>query len=311
MASVNPQRRRGALDLIESQQPEQPMDNNTNYGGGLESQRRRQIGDAYRGYSGGQEATEDIYQKYLRDDTYETGIKGMFAQQAQPQQGNGGIFTDPGAQRWEGAVNNAASRLQQPQANPDFAPYVDYMRKYFAQLQQPGFTPAQQDLMQTQALDPMERQRTAAKQQVTQRFAQQGVQGGLVERALQDVDRQFNELRTKSQGNFAMNQIGYDQQRQQQAAQVGASLSQAQQAAATNDEGRMMQALSLLFQIPQYADTRMMNANSVLQPLNPTSLLQSLAGINASNQGQNNFNAQQNAQFWGQLGQLLAQSFGG
>jgi hypothetical protein len=166
-------------------------------------------------------------------------------------------------------------------------------------------------LMQTQALDPMERQRTAAKQQVTQRFAQQGVQGGLVERALQDVDRQFNELRTKSQGNFAMNQIGYDQQRQQQAAQVGASLSQAQQAAATNDEGRMMQALSLLFQIPQYADTRMMNANSVLQPLNPTSLLQSLAGINASNQGQNNFNAQQNAQFWGQLGQLLAQSFGG
>lgn len=286
---------------------EELLDTNTDYGGGLESQRRRQIGDAYRQYSGGQEADEATFQKYLRDPNYESGIKGQFTQASQPS----GVFTDPGARNWETGVNYGASRLLQPQPNADFQPYVDYMRQYFKQLQQPGYTPAQQDLMQTQALDPLERQRQAARQQVEQRFAQKGVQGGVVEKAMQDVDRQFNELRTKSQSNFALNQIGYDQARQQQAAQVGASLSQAQQAAATNDEGRMMQALSLLFQIPQFADQRMLNANSVLQPMNPASLLGALGQINASNQGQNQFNAQQNQFFWSQLGQLLANSFGG
>lgn len=291
--------------------------------------RDSQIFDYFRQYTGSAPETHgwgsDIDDRYL--ESIRQSIYGSEAAQnyrnrpAQPEatadstptpaQSNGQVFTDPGAQRWESSVNSAASRLQQPQPNPDFQPYVDYMRKYFAQLQQPGYTPAQQDLMQTQALDPLERQRTAAKQQVTQRFAGQGVQGGLVERALQDVDRQFNEMRTKSQSGFAINQIGQDQARQQQAAQVGSALSQAQQAAATNDEGRMMQALSLLFQIPQYADTRMMNANQVLQPLNPTSLLNSLGSINASNQGQNNQTRQQDLFFWSQLGQLLAQSFGG
>jgi len=293
------------------------LDQNTDYGGGLESQRRRQIADAYRKYSGGQGPTEDVFQQYLRDPYYETGISAMFKPQPaqQPQHGGQagtvGIFTDPGAQQWEQATNAAAGQLMTPQANPDFQPYVDYMRNYFKQLQQPGYTPAQQDLIQTQALDPLERQRQAARQQVQQRFAQQGVQGGLVERAMQDVDRQFNEMRTKSQAGFATHQIGMDQQRQQQAAQVGAALSQAQQAAATNDEGRMMQALALLFQIPQYADTRLGLANSVTQPMNPTALLGALGQINASNQGQNQFNAQQNSQYWSQLGTVLGLLFGG
>lgn len=252
----------------------------------------------------------------------EQGAKPAETPATQPQQGppaggggsapsGGGIFSDPATARWEGAVNTSANRLFQPQANPDFQPYVEYMRKYLAQLQQPGYTPAQQDLIQTQSLEPMEQQRQAAREQVRQRFAGRGVEGGVVEKAMQDVDRQFNQMRTRTQAGFATNQIAYDQARQQQAAQVAASLSQAQQAAATNDEGRMMQALALLFQIPQYADTRLSLANSVMQPLNPASLLQALGGINASNQGQNNFNAQQNQFFWSQLGQLLANSFGG
>ena len=301
MATIRPR------DGLTVEPQEALLDNNTDYGGGLESQRRRQIGDAYSNYSGGQQASEDIYQRFLRDGNYDSAIRGMFSQ---PSQGGGTTFSDPATSRWEGATNQVSNRLMQPQANPDFQPYVDYMRNYFKQLQQPGSTPAQQDLMQTQALDPLERQRTAARQQVTQRFAQKGVQGGMVERALQDVDRQFNEMRTGTQSRFAMNQITQDQQRQQQAAQVGASLSQAQQAAATNDEGRMMQALSLMFQIPQYQDTRLTLANNMLQPMNPTSLLANLGYINANNQQQGNTNNQQNSAYITQLWSALQRAMG-
>lgn len=287
------------------------LDNNTDYGGGLESQRRRQIGDAYRNYSGGQEASEDIYQRYLRDANYETGIQSMFA-----QSGAGGgaptTFSDPATHAWEQATRAGAQRLLTPLNNPDFQPYVDYMRRYFQQLQQPGYTAAEQDLMQTQALDPMERQRQAARRQVQERMARSGIanganggQGGLVERAMQDVDRQFNEMRTRTQSGFAASQINADRQRQAQAAQVGASLSQAQQAAATNDEGRMMQALSLLWQIPQYADSRLQLANSVTQPMNPAALIAALSGYQQGNQQQGNINNSNNAAMWQQLGQLL------
>lgn len=283
------------------------MDSNTDFGGGLESQRRRQIGDAYRQYSGGQQASEDIYQRFLRNGNYDTEIRNMFATPAQGT--TGGVFTDPATQRWEQAIGAGANRLMQPLPNPDFQPYVDYMRQYFKNLQQPGYTAAEQDLMQTQALDPLERQRQAARQQVTERFAKSGVQGGLVERAMQDVDRQFNQMRTTTQGNFASQQIQDNRNRQQQAAQVGAALSQAQQAAATNDEGRMMQALALLFQIPQYADTRLSLANQSLQSLNPASLIAAMTSINSANQNQGNTNTNNNNALWSQIGSLLAGLF--
>lgn len=287
------------------------IDNNTDYGGGLESQRRRQIGDAYRNYSGGQEATEDIYQRYLRDANYDTGIKEMFSQ-AQPQSGgNGGIFTDPATARWEQGVNYGAARLLTPQNNPDFQPYIDYMRNYFKQLQQPGYTPAQQDLIQTQALDPLERSKQQAIQDVRQRMAGKGVEGGLVERAVQDVERQFQQQRTTSQSNFATQQINMEQQRAQQAAQVAAATSQAQQAMATNDENRMLQALTLMFSIPQYADQRLSLAQGTLQQNNPSSLLALMNQINSQNAGNNQNQNAQNNQNMSQLMQLLAGLFGG
>lgn len=233
------------------------------------------------------------------------------AQGAPSAPSGGGIFTDPATQRWETAVNHGAGQLLTPQANPDFQPYVDYMRKYFAQLQQPGYTPAQQELIQTQSLDPMERQRTAARDQVKQRMANRNVEGGVVERAMQDVDRQFNEMRTRTQGNFATQQIAMDQQRQGQAAQVGAALSQAQQAMATNDEQRMLQALTLLFSVPQYADTRLQLANQTLQPMNAGNYLNMMNSVNSQNANQGAYQNSQNQQMWGSLGQMLASLFGG
>jgi hypothetical protein len=73
----------------------------------------------------------------------------------------------------------------------------------------PAYTPAQMDLQQTQALDPMEREHQAARQQVIQRLAAHGIppSSGIVERALEDVDRSFQQLRTKTQAGFATKAI--------------------------------------------------------------------------------------------------------
>jgi len=269
------------------------------------------------------------------------------------------VFSDPATAEWErnlramvdrlnqpqqapdyGALieqmRNAVSRYTTPADNPDFQPYVDYMRKYFAQLQGPAYTPAQQDLIQTQALDPLERQKQSARQQVIQRLAAQGISpsSGIMEKALQAVDTQFAQLETQSRAGFATNAINLERQNAAQAGQVGGAISGAQQQNTTfNDqrfnqglnlqkslvdtenqfantnEQRAMQAIQLLFQLPQLADTRLGLANQTLQGGSP-SQMSGLFG-NLAQFGQlGNQQSAQDQQYWAQIGAALAHLFG-
>ena len=131
----------------------------------------------------------------------------------------------------------------------------------------------------TQALDPLERQRQQMKQQQALTLSQRGIQpgSGVYNDAMNTVDRQFNELRTKTQAGFA-------------------------NSAAQNEESRMMQALNLFQQIPNYQDTRLQLANGTLIPTNVSSLL-SLQQQNSQN------NSAQQQQFFQWLGSLLGGAF--
>ena len=197
--------------------------------------------------------------------------------------GGGGTFDTPGLQNWEGYLNEMVNRLRTPQNNPALGPFQDYLKHYFEQLQGPAYTPAQMELQQTQALDPLEQQRSATKQQIVQRLAAKGVQGGIVEKALQDVDRQFNQQRTGLQSGFANNAIAADKAQKAQAAQVGGALAATYNQQFGSDEARMLQALGLLRQIPEMANTNIGLANGVLQQQNPLALLQML--MQQQNQG--------------------------
>ena len=123
------------------------------------------------------------------------------------------------------------------------------------------------------------------------------------------MDRQFNELRTRSQSGFAQQQIAYDQQRAKDAATVGQALAQAQQAMASNDEGRLLQAINLMGSIPQYADRRLQLAQGALQPLNSQTLLALLSQLQGQNATANAYGNQQNQSWWGGIGALLAGLF--
>jgi hypothetical protein len=107
-------------------------------------------------------------------------------------------------------------------------PLQDAVTKRLGQIDQPGWSPAQQDLLRTNVSDPIEAQRTAAQQQVIQRFAAQGLSpsSGIVQQALLDVDRNFSQLRTTGERDLATKEMAQDEARKQEAVQISQMLAQ-------------------------------------------------------------------------------------
>lgn len=186
--------------------------------------------------------------------------------------GSGGVFNDPATQEWETLLRTLVDRLQQPQQT---------------------YTPAQRELMQTQAIEPLERQRQAQRQQTVERYAGMGHarSSGQLEQALQDVDRQFNQLRTQQQSGFALNQIGREDQ------------------LFNSNEQRALAGLNLFSQIPQYADSRLRLANSLLMPANPYQTLGLRNQVNQQGIQNQQWQQGQDQQFWQWLGTLLSGMF--
>ena len=168
---------------------------------------------------------------------------------------NGSAFSDPATSQWEQILRNLVNRLNT------------------------GIPDSAKELQQTQALDPMERQRQQLRQQEALRLSQRGItqDSGVYRDAMSNIDRQFNELRTRTQASFA-------------------------DSWAQNEDGRMMQAANLFKQIPQYQDTRLQLAQNSLMPTNVGSLL------NLQQQG-NQMNTMQQQQFYAQLMQALGNLF--
>jgi hypothetical protein len=232
-------------------------------------------------------------------------------------------------------IQDRTNSLNTPYENPDAAPLQEWMRKYMAQLQGPTYTDAQRDTIQTQALDPMERQRQARKQQVIQQLASRGLSpsDGPAQSMLADVDREFDTLRAKTQGGLALNEINQGRQDQAQAANIGGTLANFTQSHFANNENRANDALSLFGtipqlnlaefntqenranqattlakQIPDLATQRMQTAIGMLNgnQLNPSSLMNILQGFQQQGINQNG----QDSAFWSNLIAVLAKQFG-
>lgn len=201
-----------------------------------------------------------------------------------------GIFDDPATKGFMDLLTQRVNALNQPYHSAQQDQLNGYLQKYFEQLQGPAYTPAQMDLLQTQALDPLESQRGSARQQVLQRLAQRGIapSSGIAEKALQNIDQQFNQIRTRTQAGFASKAVDLDRINQQQAAGVAQTLAQLDQQNFGYNEGRAGQALQTAQIVPALARERLQDALSVMggQNINPTSLLQSLIQSNGQQDAQ-------------------------
>lgn len=218
---------------------------------------------------------------------------------------NTSVFSDPATQQYEQMLNQMMGRLNTSYQAPDYQSSIDALKAYMDQLNGPVYTPQQMDLMQTQALDPLAQQRDAARQQIIQHFSAlgQGPDSGTVQAALLNSDQNFEKLRTQSQAGFASNAVGLQKQQQMQAASLAPQIAALEQANQTNNENRQMQAVNLGGIIPALSWQRLTGANSLIQPINTSSLLSQLQ--TSQQQGYNN-----SANYSSGLMQLLMQLMG-
>lgn len=177
-----------------------------------------------------------------------TGVAGG----GMPKPTGGSYFSDPILQGHLDFSKSAMNRLLQPQQiNPVLqqaiaaltrmttqgAPHMDMswlsqfgntVAQRQAELNKPGLSASQQDLLRTNVTDPLEAQRTAAKQQVMERMAARGIQpgSGIMEQALLDVDRSFSQMRTTGERDLATKEIAQDEARKNQAVDIGGMLAQ-------------------------------------------------------------------------------------
>jgi len=179
--------------------------------------------------------------------------------------GSGTVFSDAATAQWEQMIRELTDRLSNP-------------------------TPASTlELQQTQVLDPLERQRQQRMQEETLRLAQRGIgpqSGGIYDEAMANLNRQFDETRTRTQAGLA-----------QQAAQT--------------DEQRAVQAAQLFQQIPNYQDTRLQLAQSTMLNSNPYQALNLIQQYQQMQNSNSQYDSAQQQQFWSNLANLFSQYFSG
>lgn len=155
-------------------------------------------------------------------------------------------FSDPLMQGYVDTSRHALSQLSRPTQMPQQSqaltsaiaslsqllnagdPGFDYFRpiaeRRMAELDQPGYTHGQLDQIRTQYNDPLTAQRDAARQNVIQRFASQGItpESGIVQQALLDLDRTYAQETTRGDTQLAMHAADQDEARRQERVAVGA-----------------------------------------------------------------------------------------
>lgn len=131
-------------------------------------------------------------------------------------------FSDPITSAIEDYAARRAEERAAPSANSGQAQLEQALREISAQFRGGGFTPAEQQVFQTQALDPIEQMRAARKQQVMQQLSQRGIDpnSGVGMSMLADVDRQFDAMRQQTQRGLAAQSAEETTARMQQAIQM-------------------------------------------------------------------------------------------
>ena len=212
----------------------------------------------------------------------------------------GGQFDDPYTKLFEDTAKQYLERLTGQNAEMDRL--MKFIGDQFAELStSQGYSPDEQAVLRTQALEPIERDRTALNQRVLERTSARGFlpSSGLNELDLRDVDRDAEERRTVAQRDLAVNAIGKRQADRGQAlnlAQLGLQI--------PNQQGQQaMSVANSLYQLPRNA---LMDSLQVLNSSSPQSAISPMIQLQQQQQQQAQYQQQQTAAMWQQIGQILA-----
>ena len=149
-----------------------------------------------------------------------------------------GVFNDPLTKQYEQLLQQQMGLYQQQQASMQqqaqeaaqrraatteaVKRLTDYTNQRVSKLQAPAYTGAEQEVLRTQLLDPLERDRQAARKRALETISGRGYEldSGVAQQLLLEVDRAFDEQRTRAQGTVASRQIEEQRSREQEAQQL-------------------------------------------------------------------------------------------
>jgi hypothetical protein len=272
------------------------------------------------------------------------------------QTGGGGVgggqlpgnqYSDPYTQLLEMLMKSRLGQLQQPvndpyrqqllaaqqaraqslgnAAEPAYQALIQRLGSRVQDLQGPGYTGAENEAIRTQALDPIESDRTAARQRVLERLSARGItpDSGIAQQALLEVDTAFDGMRATSQTTLAVNDVQRREGRQQRADAIQGTLYDIPQARAREqldvfgamellenvmrqeEEARSREAIGYGGALADLGPQRMQLAMQAAgMGGNPQGMFNSLMQMAQMNQNSALLNQRNSGQLWSGLGSL-------
>jgi len=262
----------------------------------------------------------------LPGDQYSDPYSRLLEQLLKSRIGNlQGGYDDGMRQQYQNALQQRANALGQ--GNTQLDQLMGYLQERYTDLKGPGYTGAENEVLRTQALDPLETDRNAARQRVMQRLSERGLtpDSGIAQQALLEVDKAFDAMRGTTQTQLAGNELARREDRSQRAEMIGgqiadipdmrareqldvfSALEQLSLLARNEDEARSREAISyggvLSDMGPQRLSLAMQAAG---MGGNPQGLSNTLMGIAGLNQNASAMNQQNSNSLWSGLGTIAA-----
>lgn len=241
-------------------------------------------------------------------------------------------FADPLTAQYESLLHGQMQTYQQQQAQAQ-AEYArqqatraqtdaavkrltEFANQRVSKLQAPAYTGTEQEILRTQALDPIERDRAAAQQNALQNIGSRGFDpsSGIAQQLLQNVNQGYDQQRSGAQNDLASKQINEQRSRDQEAQQLLQYLAQLPEAAASGDMN-FINLLNSMINQPAAGATATGGLLSDL-PVQRTALAAQVAGLGGQPQSSvpnvlallnnaqaNRYNSQnQTSSFWNSIG---------
>ncbi len=236
-----------------------------------------------------------------------------------------GGYDDFYRKQYEAGLQDRANSLATGNAQLD--QLMDYLQKRFIDLQGSGYTGAEQEVLRTATLDPIERDRTAAKKRLTERLAAMGhgPGSGVFQDAMLQLDNEFDGIRAIQQTQLATNELARREDRNQRAELIGAQIADIPDLRSREqldvfqaldnlsaivrgeDEARSREAIAyggVLSDLgPQRLQLALQAAGMGGNPAQLGGLLTSIMGLN---QNQSQINQSNNNALWSGLGTMAA-----
>jgi hypothetical protein len=218
--------------------------------------------------------------------------------------GIGPLFDDPASAQLQGI---AQAQMGEVRSNPGLNSLMAFLDKEFSRLStNPGYSPEDLAILNTQAFEPIEQRRQADQRRVLERTSARGFlpSSGLTEDLSQQADTEANRQRTVAGRDLAINAIGQRRADLDRALQLGSLRGLDIPRSQRSEELALAQ---LLYQMPRNA---LMDLLAVINGSpSSTDIFSQQLQSNQQSLYQQQQNDQRNAALMQQIGAILGQLF--